>query len=228
MLPFVARPARPLRPSRTLSLLAGTCVALALGCAPEDDGPAARERPRPHQPRLLFEPPPIEPLPEPLEPSPLVGPFQSGISIAEAIELTGDLPFETTRNVRTPRRGACPGQHDLILQVTRFWDLERKGTLSLHFFDDRLTTARFKTFDEAGYRKAFFELHGLELTNRWKRAYIEPGSEIRNPVMGNEAMLIADSRLDQFASSVEKACRHQLQKERGWLDDAERDSTDDG
>ncbi len=138
------------------------------------------------------------------------------MTLEQAIAQTGDLPFETIGNQLREKRGTCPGHHRLTLQITRFWDLDRKGTLQLEFYDGMLTTAWFKTFDVEGYRTAYFALHEIERRNRWKPDYILPGSVIRNPVTGNEGILVHDFRLQKWADSVEKACHYQWQHERGW------------
>jgi hypothetical protein len=196
------------------------CSSLLAACAEEEPAETA-EREQRRKPRLITEPPPIEPLPADSEPSPLIGPLVSMASLEEVIAaLPDDQPFQVQMNRRSEKRGACPGQHYLELQITRFWDLDRKGTLHLQFYDDMLTQAWFKTFDTEGYRQAFFALHELERPNRWKPTYLLPGSVIKNPVMGNQGMLIEDFRIRKYVDAVEKACRHQTQKERGWLDDA--------
>jgi hypothetical protein len=199
---------------RLESCCLAVATALVLLAACGEEKPETRDYRQP--PRILTEAPPIEPIPEDAEPSELIGRFRSLMTLEQAVAVTGDLPFQVNMDQRTENRGTCPGQHMIKLSVTRFWDLDRKGTLHLTFFDDVLTRARFMTFDVEGYRVAFFAKHEIERRNRWQPTYIQPGTVIKNPVAGNEGMLVEDMRAIRWADSVEKACRYQWQKERGW------------
>ena len=198
---------RSLRPTVFVAL-----VLLAVPACSEEP----EERVYKRQPRLLTEAPEIQPIPEAIEPSVLIGPYRSMMSLEEALAVSGDLPYETTNNHRADKRGACPGQHFLRLGVKRFWDFERKGTLFLELFDDMLVSIRFMTFDVDGYRAAFFAEHGLEPRPRRELAYVMPGTVISTPIMGNRGILVEDFRLRKWAHSVDLACRYEWQQERGW------------
>lgn len=187
---------------------------LLVACAEEE--PTARERRRPLE--IMTEAPPVEPIPEGSEPSALIGPFRSLMSLDEVIALTGDLPFEVKMNQRLEQRGTCPGQQWIHLAITRFWDLDHKGTLTLGFYDDLLTWARFLTGDGEGYRTAFFARHQIERPSPGTPAFVLPGTLVRNPVTGNLGIMVEDFRATRWVNSVELACRYQWQKEQGWTD----------
>ena len=206
---------RMTRPSRVFGVL--VAAALFVTCAEEQEPNPRHYR---QTPTIVSEPEPIEPLPADLAPSVLIGPFRSMMRLDEAIALTGDLPFEVKMNSRTEKRGICPGQHWLQLAVTRFWDLDHKGTLTLAFYDDLLTWARFLTADSAGYRSAFFASHQTEEPGLGVPAFILPGTAVQSIVIGNAGTFVEDFRLTQWIDEVEIACRYQWQKERGWTDDS--------
>jgi hypothetical protein len=206
--------------ARPLLLVLLAALAIAVSCQEQDEAPApepARGRRLPRPPRILTEAPPIEPFPADEAPSELIGPFRSMMTFDEVLAtIDEDLPYEVSISRRIEERGTCPGQHIVDLMVKRFWDLDRKGTLVLTFYDDILARAWFQTGDVEGYRVAFFDAHQIERPNRWKPSYILPGTEITTPITGNQGVVAEDFRLARWASTIEKACRYQWQVERGW------------
>ena len=206
------------------ALLALASIAL-LQCgdpslSPDRSKQSARNSPLAPAPELI-------PPPEDVEPTPLIGEFESLISLEEAIARSNGLPYETIANETRLRRGTCPGQHHLDLKITRYWDLGSRGTLILSFYDDKLTRAWFMTGDHEGYRERYFAKHGTERVNRWKPIYIRPATRIMTSLMGNQGIVARDARMWGHVDSVDRACNHQTKFERGQrLDnEGEREAT---
>ena len=195
--------------SATTVLLSVLC-AIALACTEAEE-----PTPRPRAPLPLKEAPELIPVPEDVAPSPLIGRFESLISLEEALARTDGLPYETTANRVTEERGDCPGQHMVELEVRRYRDLESRGTLVLTFYDDKLTRAWFKTGDHEGYRQRYFALHNTNRPNRWAPAYVKPATRIMASLLGNQGVIVRDTRMWAHVDTVERACRFQFQRERG-------------
>ncbi|MEZ4218451.1 MAG: hypothetical protein R3E88_18395 [Myxococcota bacterium] len=225
-----AVPAAPRRP-RTRARAAASAAPAALlalavassfgaGCYEEQPTEIVQsESPARRAPRLFEEPPPVERVPDGAPPSALAGPFHSLATLDEVVAQVADLPHEIVFDHEVPARGTCPGSRSKTLRVGRFEHLGYAGRVKLLFYDDMLWSTRFGPKDLDGYIAAVQREYGIDISNL-KRAPVDVSTLVWVPPVPPLEVTFEDTRVSHELDTVEKACRHQYQLEKGLLEAA--------
>lgn len=208
------------RPSLRVLLLA-VAASCAFACYEEKPSDVVRDEPaRRHEPRIFSEAPPVFRVPADAPPTPLAHGFESLLSLEQVAARVAHLPHEVMYDHEVEARGTCEGSRATVLRVGRYEDLGHPGKLQLHFFDGKLWSTRFGPKDLAGYLDALERERGIALQDM-KRGHIEPATDAWVPPIPPLQVTFSDERLAKELDSVEKACRYQIQLEKGLTSPAQ-------
>jgi len=220
------RPRRktPLGFTLSLALALSISIGAAMGCedakdvnerlakASQDEHAEKAEKAR-RPPRVLKEPGRIKNLYPGVPPSPLIEPFMSRMTRAEAEALfPPDVRVEVDHEKQLEKRGACPGLHNISLEVKHLEHLGRRARMVLDFTDDELMATRFyPPKDFADYKKRVLDQLGIKLKR--KPVFVKPATWASLPGYGQPGGIWRDGRLHDRALSIQRACRYQQQQE---------------